>query len=114
MLTRSSLHLKLWDESFYATVFITNKISIPILEFKTPLEKLFQVKPNFSFLKVFDCLCFPFIQPYNDHKLQFRSIPFTFLGYRPRDKGYKCLAKNGKLYISRHVTFHKGNFPFQL
>lgn len=71
------------------------------------------MNPNYSSLKVFGITCFPHIRPYNDHKLQFCSQPYTFLGYYHAHKGYKCLAPSGRVYISRHVVFDENTLPFQ-
>ena len=64
------------------------------------------VVPNYSFLKVFGCSNFPFLRPYNQHKLQFRLVKCVFLGCNSKHKGYLCLdILFGKIYISRHVIF---------
>lgn len=76
------------------------------------MEVLTKVKPNYKNMKVFGCLCLPYLRPYNKHKLQFRSSPCTFLGYANGFKGHKCLDKNGKVIISRHVIFNEYEFPF--
>lgn len=31
--------------------------------------------PKYFFLRVFDCLCFPYLRPYNKHKIEFRYAP---------------------------------------
>ena len=69
-------------------------------------------KPNYSQLKVFGCLCFPHLRPYNKHKLDFRSSLCTFLGYSSKHKGYKCLNQQGRMFISRSVIFAETKFPF--
>ncbi|KAF7811382.1 Retrovirus-related Pol polyprotein from transposon TNT 1-94 [Senna tora] len=51
--------------------------------------------------------------PYNKHKLQFRSLRCTFIGYSTLHKGYKCLAPNGRIYISRDVKFDEISFPYK-
>lgn len=71
MLAQVALPLVYWDDYFYATVFIINKLPTLVLQYKNPLEIFFRVKPKFEFLKVFRCLCFPFIRPYDNHKLHF-------------------------------------------
>ncbi|RVW97157.1 Retrovirus-related Pol polyprotein from transposon TNT 1-94 [Vitis vinifera] len=83
-----------------------------LLKNKSPLEVLFHQKPSYSQLKVFGCMCYPNLRPFNHHKLQFRSIPCTFLGYSLNHKGYKCLSPNGNILISRDVIFDEHAFPF--
>lgn len=35
------------------------------------------------------------------------------MGYSPCYKGYRCQATDGRVYISRHVTFHENEFLFK-
>ena len=58
------------------------------------------------------CICYPNTRPYNRHKLNFISTECTFLGYNLNHKGYKCLDKNGKIFISRDVIFYEHSFSF--
>lgn len=44
-------------------------------------EKLFDQTPNCSILRTYGCSCFPYLHPYNQNKLQFRSKRCVFLGY---------------------------------
>lgn len=47
------------------------------------------------------------------HKLQYRSLPYVFLGYCQNQKGYKCLhISTNKIYVSRNVHFDETIFPF--
>lgn len=57
-------------------------------------------------------LCFPFIRPFNEHKLDFTSTAFVFLGYCSQQHGYRCLDSDGRVYVSTHVHFHEYVFPF--
>lgn len=75
------------------------------------LQKLFTKIPDYSFLKVFGCSCFPLV--YNNHKLEFRSIECTFIGYSQNHKGHKCLAPSGRLFISKYVLFNEFSFHYQ-
>lgn len=36
-----------------------------------------------------------------------------YLGISPQYKGYKCLSKTGKVYISKDVIFHEHLYPYQ-
>lgn len=52
--------------------------------------KLFLINrtPNYNFLKSFGCFCFPYLCPYNNHKLNFWSATCMFLGYSNNHLGY--------------------------
>ena len=63
--------------------------------------------------KVFRCECFPYLQPYNKHKLSFKTSKCLFVGYIPFHKGYKCLHPSGRVYIARSVSFNESCFPYQ-
>ena len=104
--------LKYQDKAFRAVVFLYNRLSTLVLHLKTPLEVLLHFSPNYSMLRVFGCACYPNTRPYNGHKLNFRSTQCTFLGYSLNHKGYKCLDKNSKIFISRDVTFYEHSFSF--
>jgi histone deacetylase 1/2 len=80
---------------------------------KTPVELLFHEPPDYTFLKVFGCACWPHLRPYNSRKLEFRSKQCVFLGYSSMHKGYKCLhIPSNRVYISRDVVFDENLFPF--
>lgn len=80
---------------------------------QSPYHILFGEHPNYEKLRVFGCLCFPWLRPYNDHKLQDKSQRCVFLGYSPSQSAYFCLEPNTqRLYTSRHVHFVESEFPF--
>jgi hypothetical protein len=49
--------LKFWDEAFVAAVHLINRTPSKVLHFTTPLEKLFETKPEYSSLGTFGCAC---------------------------------------------------------
>ncbi|KAL4569135.1 hypothetical protein LXL04_024766 [Taraxacum kok-saghyz] len=76
-------------------------------------NRLYSKTPDYAFLRTFGCLCYPFLRPYNTHKMDFRSLPCVFLGYSTSHKGYLCLhTPSSRIYISRHVVFNETIFPF--
>jgi histone deacetylase 1/2 len=80
---------------------------------ETPLERLLGEVPDYTFLKVFGCACWPHLRPYNQRKLEFHSKQCIFLGYSSIHKGYKCLhIPTNRVYISRDVVFDETVFPF--
>ena len=68
--------------------------------------------PNFHFLKVFGCACFPFLRPYNHNKLHFRSTKCVFIGCNSKHKGYRSLHSSGRVYLAMDVLFNEEEFPF--
>ncbi|KAG8483654.1 hypothetical protein CXB51_023307 [Gossypium anomalum] len=113
MLAHASMPLSCWTDAFGCAVYLINRLPSSPLGSLSPYEKLFHVKPNYSFLRVFGCLCFPSLRCFNSHKLQFRSSPCIFLGYSSSHHGYRCQDKYGRIFISRHVMFHESTFPFK-
>ncbi|KAL6333419.1 hypothetical protein AAG906_028604 [Vitis piasezkii] len=84
----------------------------PILHSKTPYELLFKSSLDFLFLKTFGCVCYPYLRPNKNHKLEYQSTQCTFIGYSLSHKGYLCLHLSGKVYISRSVIFYEKTFPY--
>jgi hypothetical protein len=102
LLANASMPLKFWDEAFTTTCFLINRLPSPLLHNKSPFEILFHQTPDYAFLKVFCCACWPHLRPYNQHKLDFRSK-------------HQCLhVPSGRLYISRNVVFDESRFPFAI
>lgn len=113
LLAQASLPMKFWPDSFDTVVYLINKLNTRILNFKSPAEILFNTKVHYNSLRTFGCLCFHCLRSYNNHKLNFRSLPCTFIGYASNQKGYKCLKSDGRIIISRHVVFNEKVFPFK-
>jgi len=91
---------------------LINKLPTASLQFQVPYTVLFNKSPNYNFFRNFGCSCYPFLRPYNKHKLNFRSHECLFLGYSTSHKGYKCLSPNGKLYVSKDVIFNELKYPY--
>jgi hypothetical protein len=113
LLAASSLPKKFWDEACLTSCYLINRLPTLLLKNLSPFEKLFSQVPDYKFLKVFGCACFPNLCAYNSHKFSLRSKPCVFLGYSTLHKGYKCYhIETGRIYISRDVIFHEDVFPF--
>ena len=66
-----------------------------------------------SALRTFGCACYPYLRPYNKHKLQPRFVECVFLRYLPLSKGYMCLdLTTNKIYTTCYALFNEGVFPF--
>jgi hypothetical protein len=113
LLAHATMPIKFWDEAYLTVTYLIDRLPTRVLDNKTPLERLFNSPLNYSLLKIFGCVCYPHLRPYNTHKLSFPSKECVFLDYSSSHKGYKCLDVNcGHVYISRDVIFYEGVFPF--
>ena len=112
LLAQANLPFKFWWDAVHTTVYHINKLPTPILNFPSPYEKLFNHKPDYSFLKCFGCLCYPYLRDFNKHKFDFQTSKCIFIGYSPSHKNYKCLTSSGQVHILRHVTFDETVFPY--
>ncbi|XLU82308.1 hypothetical protein S245_005728, partial [Arachis hypogaea] len=113
LLATASLPMQFWEDAFLSSVYIINRLPTPVLDNNSPFEVLFKHQPDYTFFKIFGCMCFPFLRPYSKTKFNYKSEPCLFLGYDSNFKGYKCMAKNGKIYMARHVLFHEYTFSYQ-
>jgi hypothetical protein len=105
--------LKFWDGAFTIVVYLINRTPNKVVGYETPLEYLFQTKPNYLALRVFGCAYWPNLRPYNQHKLQFRSKQCVFLWYSNQHKRFKCLdVPKGRAYISQDIVFNETIYPF--
>ena len=91
LLAQSNLPLTFWWNAFHTLVFLINKLPTPVLNNVSPYFKLFHQTPDYSFLRVFGCACYPYLRPYKKHKLEFRTGRCIVIGYSPNHKGYQCL-----------------------
>jgi hypothetical protein len=115
LLAHASMPLKYWDETFLIATYLINRLPTKVLNFSSPLEWLFQEKPNYSGLRTFGCACWPNLHSFNTYKLQFHSKQCVFLGYSNLHKCFKCLdVIGGRVYISRNVVFDETIYPFAM
>jgi hypothetical protein len=113
LLGQCKASFQFWNYAFETSVYLINRMHTLVLANRSPFDFLFQYSPNYHFLHTFGCLCFPFLRPYNNHKLDFCSSSYVFFGYSSSNLGYRCLGITSQcIYISRHVRFHEHVFPF--
>lgn len=112
LLSHAHLPEQFWEDSFVTTVYWINWHLTPVLQNKSSYEIVYHSKPNYRFLKVFGCVCWPYLCPFNKYKIDFRLKTCIFIGYGPNRHGYKCLdLTSGKIYVTRHVIFDEKSFP---
>jgi len=114
LLAHSHVPFVHWDSAFETACFLINRLPSSVNRTSSPYELLFHKPPDYKFLKVFGCECWPYLCPYNRNKFAFRSKSCIFLGYSPSHHGYKCLDPiTNRVYIARHVVFNEPKFLFQ-
>lgn len=83
--------LKFWDEAFFTAAYVINRLPYRVIDFDTPMHKLYDEHPDYTWFKVFGCACWPNLRPYNSHKLAFRSTRCVFVGYSSQHKDTNAL-----------------------
>jgi len=94
LLTHASLPQKFWSFAFSTAIYLINRMPSPSLEYFSPFELIFKQSPNYAKLRIFGCLCYPWLRPYSVHKLDVRSKPCIFFGYSLSQSVYICLIPN--------------------
>ncbi|KFK44388.1 hypothetical protein AALP_AA1G251100, partial [Arabis alpina] len=113
LLSTASVPKKYWSFAFATAVYLINRLPTPVLHMQSPFQKLFGTDPNYDKLRVFGSACYPWLRPYNRHKLEDKAAQCAFMGYSPTQSAYYCLhIPTGRMYVSRHVQFDEGTFPF--
>lgn len=110
----AQLPSKLWSDCLLTATFLINLMPTSILNWKSPSEILLSIPPDYSKVKVFECLCYAYN---NDrHKDQFspRAKKCLFIGYPFGQKGFKVYdLETHKCFVSRDVIFQETCFPYK-
>ena len=113
LLAHTSIPLKYWSFAIQSALYLINRLPSSVLNFSFPYKTLYHCLPNYSFLRVYGCTCYPFLRPFHRHKFAYRFVKCTFIGYSSKHKGYLSLNMSTcKIHISRHVIFYELDFPF--
>jgi hypothetical protein len=91
LLVHSGVPFKHWDDAFDTVCFLINRLPT-VTRPKSPFELLFGKSPDYRFLKMFGCECWPYLRPYNSHKFSFHSKSCLFLGYSKPHLGTNVLT----------------------
>ncbi|GJV62128.1 ribonuclease H-like domain-containing protein [Tanacetum coccineum] len=111
LLFQAHLPPTFWVEALHMAAYLLNLLPSNAINNEIPHTRLFKTQPNYADLRVFGCLCYPYIN--TNHKLEPRATPAIFLGYPTNHRGYRCLDLNtDKIILSRHVTFDETVFPY--
>ncbi|KAJ0572915.1 putative RNA-directed DNA polymerase [Helianthus annuus] len=111
LLFHARLPKKFWYDAYATAAFLINRLPSPVLHHSSPYEVLFGSHPDYSLLRNFGCLCYPFLGDTRADKLSPKSTPCIFVGYAPSHLGYLCYDPHtSRTYTSRHVRFHESIF----
>jgi hypothetical protein len=78
----------------------------PFLDIKSTFKELYNQLSNYKKSHIFCCVCYPWLQPYTQNKLQARSRPCVFIGYSNSQSVYICFDKT----INKFFLFNS-HFP---
>ncbi|PKU87110.1 Retrovirus-related Pol polyprotein from transposon TNT 1-94 [Dendrobium catenatum] len=113
LLIQASIPQHLWVDTLLTAAYLINQLPSSNTHHKSPYELLFGKTPSYERLRIFGCLCYPWLKPYSSNKLAPLSIPCVFIGYASAQKGYRCLdLKTNRIYTSCHVIFNESVFPY--
>ena len=112
LLAQASPPMIFWEQAFHTSVYLSNRTITPILDHKSPYQTLYNKVPDYNFLKTFGCLFFPYLRPWNIHKLEFPSLPCIFLGYSSKHKGYCYYHAPTSRILLRMSSLMNINFCF--
>jgi len=102
----------LWNFALDTAVHVYNRTPMCRIGWKTPVELLFNKKPEISYLRVFGCLAYVHIpKDKRKDKLTPKAEEMIFLGYEPGTKGYCFLRNNRSIYVETTATFVENLFP---
>jgi hypothetical protein len=85
-------------------LFIFNRFASQTLNGKTPYELLFGKYPNYTVLRTFGFLCFPYLRDYAPNKLSLKSSHCVFLGYTPFTRVFIVLIARHNVFISLDMS----------
>ncbi|KAJ4717076.1 Retrovirus-related Pol polyprotein from transposon TNT 1-94 [Melia azedarach] len=99
LLIAASYPKRFWGEAALTATYIINRFPSPIIGNQSPYERLYGAPPNYSLLKVFDCVCFVLLQPHDYTKLEPQARLCCFLGYGIKHK--EVLSNADGYYLSQ-------------
>ncbi|GFQ06007.1 retrovirus-related pol polyprotein from transposon tnt 1-94 [Phtheirospermum japonicum] len=70
LLHHASLPKNYWSFAVQTSTYLINRIPSLVHSATSPFEVLFHHKPNYRKLRIFGCICFPWLHPYQQGKIK--------------------------------------------
>lgn len=105
MLNESGLPNTLWAEAVETVSYIRNRVESAATKGTTPFELFWKIKPNLQHVRIFGCDAVALAKGANRRKFNPKGRKCRLIGYSSSQKGYRLLAENGTIIISRAVKF---------
>lgn len=98
----------LWGEAMKSATYLINRMSLRVLDNKSPIELLLNSKDFVVPSKVFGCVCYVHNYRNNVGKLNPHFVKYVFVGYSPTQNGYRCwYPSERRFFVSMDVTFRE-------
>ena len=105
LLIDSNVPIYLWPYAVIMAAYIRNRVFNRRIGM-TPLEAATGERPNLANLRLFGCLCYPYIQKQHRKKLDPHATEGVFLGYDKKSPGFIILfPRENSIRIVREVKF---------
>ena len=103
-----------WGDAILAACYLINCMPSSVLHDQIPHSILLSTQPLFNLPpRVFGCVCFVHILTPGQDKLSAKATKYVFLGYFPRQRGYRCYSPDtNRYFISADVTFFEDSSFF--
>ncbi|KAI5319029.1 hypothetical protein L3X38_038737 [Prunus dulcis] len=113
LLVPASLSGQFWYHAVAHAAYLINFMPSFALGNQSPFQKLFGKSPLLQHLRVFGTAVYPYVRPFNEHKLQSRTVQCVFMEYSRGYKGVICYnTTTHRFLLSRHVVHDENVFPF--
>jgi len=101
-----------WEFTMDHAIHLINHTPIKWLDWKTPLEVVSGLVPDFTKYKVFGCATYVYLpEEVHPKKMGPRSELMTHIGYEPSTKGFKFMYVSNTIFITAMATFDENLFP---
>jgi hypothetical protein len=108
MLKSKGLPGWLWGEAVATAVYLLNRSPTKGVNGKTSFEGWYGKKLGVQHLRTFGCVVHVQDTTSNLKKLDDRSRPMIFIGYKPGSKAYQAYdSVTKKVHVLRDMTFHE-------